>query len=596
MPITAKDEDLLSSLVELHHHQAGTKRREDFLPLMYLPKQFGVDVEEIIHRTAFGNNDYGIDAYHIDRASKNLYLYQFKWSENPYLFRESLERLATAGIERIFGNAINDPNRNDMLRCLRADLNEVRSLIERVYIHFVFKGDADKAESSHGLQDRKEQLENKAHIVESFFGRAVPLYVEFIADRRIRDPDKPADSYTLAFGNGNPLTCVIPNGGPRMLVGTIRLIDLHAIYRQLGPRFFDRNIRAGLSSDNPPNRKIRQALEAIVLKGQLMPEWFSFHHNGVTLAAERATVVDGQLTVKVPRLLNGAQTVSSLAKFLDDNRDHPAIKSENGQGPLSRIQVLAKIIIIDDLYGDTVTRITISNNQQNPVHPWNLRANDRIQCDLEDKFKNDIRLPYARQENAYRELTEEQMEEYDHDAAIKIRPLAQTFCAMQGDVATMDRGRHIFEDQKVYEAVFHRRYRSPTCDARKIILSYKVGTCMSIVLPHMDESAPQWIKVAVKKSRYIVWALLVQALFNDRRLDDHLEAWGKILKREQDFREHLRSVSANRILPILKDAYADPAIKDKIGGELYEFTKKNDTFRRGMQIAEDKFKWERRTV
>lgn len=594
MSITAKDEDLLSALVEAHHHQAGTKRKEDFFPLLYLPKKFGIGVEEVIHRTAFGNNDYGIDAYHIDRACKNLYLYQFKWSENPHLFKESLERLATGGgIERIFGNAINDPNRNNMLRSLRADLDEVRSLIERVYIHFVFKGDADKAESSAGLQDRKEQLENKTHFVETFFsGRTVPVLVEFIADRRSGGAIKPADSHSLAFGNH--LTCDIPDG-PRMLVGMVRLLDLHAIYRQLGARFFDRNIRAGLSSDNRPNRKIRQALEAIVLKGQVMPEWFSFHHNGVTLAAERAAVVDGQLTVKVPRLLNGAQTVSSIAKFIEDNRDHPAIKNENGQGSLSRIQVLAKIIE-DDPFGETVTRVTISNNQQNPVHPWNLRANDRIQCDLEDKFKEDVNAPYARQENAFKELTEDQMEEYAHDQPIQIRPLAQTFCAMQGDVATMDRVRDIFEDQKLYEAVFHRRYLSPTCNARKIILSYKVGTCMSIILPHMDESAPQWIKVAVKKSRYIIWALLVQALFNDRHLDEYLETWGKTIKREQDFREHLRSVSANRILPILKEAYTDLAIKDKIDRGLFEFTKSRDMFRRCMQIAEDKFKWERRTA
>ena len=42
MPITAKDEDLLTTLVETHHHQVGTKRREDFFPLLYLPKKFGV--------------------------------------------------------------------------------------------------------------------------------------------------------------------------------------------------------------------------------------------------------------------------------------------------------------------------------------------------------------------------------------------------------------------------------------------------------------------------------------------------------------------------------------------------------------------------
>ena len=590
MPITAKDEDALTALVESHHTSVGTKRREDFFPLLYIPRKFGIDPVDVVPHTAFGNNDYGIDAYHIDRGSRNLYLYQFKWSENPQLFKESLERLTTDGMARIFGNPITDPSRNEVLRSLKSDLEEVRSLIDRVYIHFVFKGDADKAESSAGLQDRKEQLENKAHIVEQFFGRAVPVLVEFVADRRSGATVKLADSHT--FPLGSHLTCAVPDG-PSMLVGAVRLLDLHHIHRQLGQRFFDRNIRAGLSPDNPPNRKIRQALESILMKGQLQPEWFVFHHNGITLAAEKAKVVDGQVTVKVPRLLNGAQTVTSFGKFMEDNRDHPAIK--NSQGALERILVLAKIVV-DDPFGETVTRITISNNQQNPVHPWNLRANDRIQVDLEDKFREELRLPYERLENAFRELTEEQMDEYDHDEPIKIRPLAQTLCAMQGDVATMPRVRDIFEEQKIYDVVFHRRYASPTCDARRILLSYKIGTCTSIVLRHMEDRAPVWLKAAVRRSRCIVWALLVQALFNDNRLDAYLEAWGGSLKREQDFRELFRSLSANKILTILKEVYAEPAIKEKIERGLFEFVKSKEVFRKCMQVAQDRFNWQKQSV
>lgn len=590
MPITVKDEDSLSALVEIHHTSVGTKRREDFFPLLYIPKKFGVSAEEVIPHTAFGNNDYGIDAYHVDRASRNLYLYQFKWSENPQLFKESLERLTVDGMNRIFGNPINDPCRNEVLRSLKSDLEEARSLIERVYIHFVFKGDADKADSSAGLQDRKEQLENKAHLAEVFFGRQVPVLVEFVADRRTGATVKAADSHTIAFGHH--LTCEVPDG-PSMLVGTVRLLDLHAIYRQLGQRFFDRNIRAGLSPDNPPNRKIRQALDAILIKGRQLPEWFAFHHNGITLAAEHANIVEGQLTIKVPRLLNGAQTVSSFTKFMEDNRDHPAMKG--AQELLARVQVLAKVIV-DDPFGAAITQITISNNQQNPVHPWNLRANDRIQVDLEDKFKEELRLPYARQENAFRELTEDQMDDYDHDQPIQIRPLAQTFCAMQGDVSTMTRVRDIFEEHRLYEAVFHRRYASPTCDARKILISYKVGTCISIVLRHMEDRAPGWIKAAVRRSRYMVWALLVQALFNDAKLDIYMEAWTRSLKREQDFREMLRGMAANRILTILKEAYADQGIKNKIERGLFEFTKSKEVFRRCMQLAEERYGWQKKTV
>ena len=201
MPISAKDEHDLDTLVDQHHRQAGTKRREDFFPLLYLPRRFKCTVEEVLPQVAFGNNDYAIDAYYIDRAGRNLYLYQFKWSENPLLFRESFERLATAGIQRIFGSAPVDSQKNEVLRSLRADLEEARALIDRVYIQFVFKGDVEKAEASHGLDHRKENLENKAHFIENFFGRKVPLAVEYIAGGTCRSTGNPTRRGSASTSN-----------------------------------------------------------------------------------------------------------------------------------------------------------------------------------------------------------------------------------------------------------------------------------------------------------------------------------------------------------------------------------------------------------
>ena len=55
------------------------------------------------NQVAFGNHDYGLDGFYLDREAKNLFLYQFKWSENHNLFKESLDRLAKDGMNRIFG-------------------------------------------------------------------------------------------------------------------------------------------------------------------------------------------------------------------------------------------------------------------------------------------------------------------------------------------------------------------------------------------------------------------------------------------------------------------------------------------------------------
>ncbi len=66
-------------------------------------------------------------------------------------------------------------------------------------------------------------------------------------------------------------------------------MDLIGIH-EVRARFFDRNIRGGLSPDNIPNKKIREALERIVLKQADSPAVFAFKHNGVTLAAEKVDV------------------------------------------------------------------------------------------------------------------------------------------------------------------------------------------------------------------------------------------------------------------------------------------------------------------
>ncbi len=153
--------------------------------------------------------------------------------------------------------------------------------------------------------------------------------------------------------------------------------------------------------------KIREALADIVLKQVEPPEHFTLNHNGVTLAVERLDFAEGRVTFKVPRLLNGAQTVTSVARFLEDNHAHPALKE--GKEQFSKIRVLAKVVV-DDPFGALVTKVTISNNQQNPVHPWNLRANDRIQCDLQDMFA-EAGLFYSRQENAIEGLSEDELED-----------------------------------------------------------------------------------------------------------------------------------------------------------------------------------------
>lgn len=593
MPITKHDKQ---ALAQIYSDWSGTYkgRPEDYFALLYLTKKFKVDVEDIASQVCFGSGDYGIDAFHIERAGRNLYLFQFKWSENHNLFKESMERLAKDGLERIFGSPTADPNQNEVLNTLRAELGECKSLIDRVLVHFVFKGDIEATENSEGLAYRRENLESKSPLIHTYFGRTdVELSVGFISDRRPPPGVRPVESHSISLTNSS---CLRSEDGKReMHVGFVPMMDLYRIYRSLGQRFLDRNIRSGLSAENPPNRKIREALADIVLKQKSPPDVFSFNHNGVTLAAEQLHLVDGRAVINVPRLLNGAQTITSVAKFLLDNEGHPALA--NGAPALESIKLLAKIVI-DDPSSDFVTQVTICNNRQNPVDAWNLRANDQIQCDLHDRLKEQVRVFYSRLENAFRNYTADELEEMGYDSTVqkdmRIRQLAQTLLATQGEISRMSQLPEVFENQKQYDETFRESYLH--CDARKIVLAYKVGLVLKDPIEKLEEVASKKVGYAVPKARNLIWALTVQALFNDPNLHDLLDQFGTGLKKELAFRDYLRKLASSRLLPILKEVLAKPEHAERMENEKYDFLRTKEIFNQCKDAGYEKFGWTKKSL
>jgi hypothetical protein len=157
--------------------------KEDYFGALYLAQEFDKPMDAIAHQVAFGNNDYGFDAFHVDAARRNLYLYQFKWSTSHALFKDSLKRLIGQGMERVFGNPLQDGQQNALLDQLKARLHEDQAIIDRVLIHFVFNGDPAAAEQSAVLDSLREDLEAKKHFIDTYFaGREVTLTIQFVSN------------------------------------------------------------------------------------------------------------------------------------------------------------------------------------------------------------------------------------------------------------------------------------------------------------------------------------------------------------------------------------------------------------------------------
>jgi hypothetical protein len=550
----------------------------------YLEREHRVPRERAAHQV--GGGEFGIDGFHFDPERRNLYLFQFRNTDSYQAFKASIQTLVDSGMEAIFFSAGKVGAKDAFLRQLHSVLNENRSVVDQVVFRFVFKGDPEEAEKSQILAKYREELENKKYLVDQFFGgRDVGLVVEFrSATGRVGSFQAATHSSTFDLHLENPLETQT-SAGERMHLGLIRLADLDTMHSALGAKFFDHNIRYGLGESEAVNRAISKALRAIIVDKVDDPSTFAFNHNGITLYAERMEEAGDGWKITAPRLLNGAQTVTTLKSFKDANAGNRDFSKKNYEA----IRVLCKIITRADQ--KFVTRVTINNNRQNPVEPWNLHANDDIQLELQDKFRDELGIYYERQENAFDQLGAEDLEEYgiQESKAIQMLKLTQTFLLTDGNISRASSMRAVFEDDRAYENVFRRtRLRA---DARHILLCYKVQFRLRLIIREIIEKGEN--KYAfVGRARNLLWALLAQGLLNHEELESIAEKHGRSLSLSNEFVELLAYLATARVRMLLSDLLEDRDYVDKVAEGNLSFLRTDKAFDKAMEQARKKWKWE----
>jgi hypothetical protein len=558
---------------------------DDPATVQYLEREHRVPRDRASHQVG-GGDDFGIDAFHFDTERRNLYLIQYSNSASYQAFKPSLQTLLESGMEAIFFSAGKVGSKNAFLRQLHSALNENRSVVDQVVFRFVFKGDPEEAEKSQILAKYREELENKKYLIDQFFGgRDVGLIVEFrSATGRVGSFQAATHSSTFDLHLENPLE-VQASAGERMHLGLIRLSDLNKMHAALGPKFFDHNIRYGLGESEAVNRAISKALKAIIIDKADDPSTFAFNHNGITLYAERMEEAGEGWRITAPRLLNGAQTVTTLASFKAANEGNREFSNKHYEA----IRVLCKVITRADQ--KFVTRVTINNNRQNPVEPWNLHANDDIQLELQDKFKDELGIYYERQENAFDQLGDEDLQEYgiQETKAIQMLKLTQTFLLTDGNISRASSMRAVFEDDRAYEGVFRRtRLRA---DARHILLCYKVQFRLRKLISEIMERGEN--KYAfVSRARNLLWALLAQGLLNHEDIEKIAETHGRSLSVANEYVEILAYLATARVRMLLSDLLEDRDYAGKVAEGNLSFLRTDKAFDKAMELARKKWKWE----
>jgi hypothetical protein len=560
---------------------------QDYFGLLWLEQVHKVPREQARDQVAFGNNDYGVDGFHYDEVKRNLYLFQFKWSKEHEQIKGSYERLIADGVAQIFGNGPVDRKRNGLLDALRAVMQENRKAVAQVYFEMVFCGDPDRAENSTVLQALQEDLGNRKHLIDHYFdGRDITLVIQYrsITGKRSHTVESRTHEYPLG------ITGLFEAEGPdgqQMMLGMGRLYDLYSMFRQMGPRFFERNIRYSLPEDGSVNRVLMRAYRNIAIDRKVDASAFAFDHNGVTFSAQKVEQIDGQLMVTEPRLLNGAQTITTLAGFIEKNKDRPDIESIKDR--LRKMQVICKVITGAD--ESFITSVTINNNRQNPVAPWNLRANDPVQLAFSDMFKDRLGVYYERQQRAFDYLTEEEREEQGitESKAVEMLRLAKTLLASDGDLYQMKSMQKVFEEDRLYDQVFNMRRLE--VDDRQLLLCYKIQFRLPLLSRALQERAEKYD--FVRRGRDLLWALMCQAVLNDKEVEHMAEQYGKDLSLSTNYVEYLRRLALNEVRPLLGDLAALPANREKIKEGKFDFIRSKQAYDHCMEVARKRFRWQR---
>lgn len=560
--------------------------------LLFLEQEHHIPRDQAAGQVAFAGNDYGVNGYHVSAELKNLYLYHFAWSEKRNCFHVPLQQLAESGLDRIFGEGPPGIAPDQFLMKLKSQMLAHQSGIERVFVRLVFPGDAGVAERSAVHAKLREELENKKHLMDRFFGHPVTMAFEFRSARDDRIGAFAHQGATHAYPLRIKNTIVMNGpGGEVMRLGVARLSELYAMYRDMGSRFFESNIRYVLSEETGTNRSLHQAFREIILAGKRDPLVFTFDHNGITLYAERIEQRGDEMIVTEPRLLNGAQTIAVYDRFLKDHSGNPDLARHREAA--DELAVLCKIIT--DARSDFVLNVTLNNNRQNPVHPWNLHANDLIQLELQDKFREDLGIYYERQEKSFLSLSGEELEEMDikEQKAIHLLKLTQTFLASDGELDRMSALQSVFETPEEYARVFHSKRL--LADSRLIVLCYKIHFRLGRIIREIMERGERKY-FYMRRARNLVWALLCQAVLNDGKLEEHAGAFGRKLGMETGLTELLAHLASTRVRFLVSSAVEDPQYGRKIEQERYGFLRTRAIFEACLDQGREKFGWTRKRL
>ena len=126
------------------------------------------------------------------------------------------------------------------------------------------------------------------------------------------------------------------------------------------------------------------------------------------------------------------------------------------------------------------------------------------------------------------------------------------------------------------------------------MIAYKVQFRLQRIVKEIVDKGVQKYQF-LPRARNLVWALLVQALFNDPKIEYYCEEYGKGLVVEANYGELLRDLASKRIRFLVSEATEDEKSRNALAESKFGFLRTKAIFNRCMAIAYDKWGWKKLT-
>lgn len=333
-----------------------------------LQKLFDLDTMTAAKAVVDDYNDKGLDAIYYHEDERTLYLVQSKLKASEQFQQEEAQAFLS-GIELLIDKDfdqfnLNVQNRQGEIETALDECNSIKLLI-------AYSGDGISIAAQNEIRIKVQSLIDDGE-------------EQLIIDPVIFSPDEVeeslrAESATKPINEKIQLYKFRSSMLPRYSVfGLVKIQDLVALHKKHGRALYEKNIRYFIGAGR---RGVNSAIRNTLLDE---PENFLYLNNGITLIGTYVEAKSNVRGVKATKnfavlglsVVNGAQTISSAAQFVE----------ENPEADITRAQVMVTIINVgtDDFH----KRVTKARNLQNPVDLSNFAALD----DNQERLRQEMAL------------------------------------------------------------------------------------------------------------------------------------------------------------------------------------------------------------